>query len=176
MSGERKKTENGRQGIWRASIPATPIPVLFPSPKRRSGPRLARFRDRRWKPPAPIPALFLAILLFVQASALPVHVGLLLLPPHAAAMTHGCQKGTCCTPLCYLDKHGVHHCVHMPGDSCNCSMTTTDVDSNPIFLSDVLVLTEIENLLPELISAGRILPTPVLIRGHVPAVPSPPPK
>ncbi len=40
------------------------------------------------------------------------------------AMTKGCLKGSCCTSKCYLDKNGVHHCVHKSGDSCDCGLSS----------------------------------------------------
>jgi hypothetical protein len=42
------------------------------------------------------------------------------------AMTKGCLKGSCCTSKCFLDKSGVHHCVHESGDSCDCDLSSDD--------------------------------------------------
>lgn len=120
--------------------------------------------------------MLLAILLFAQASALPVHIGLLLLPPHTAAMTHGCEKGTCCTALCFLDKHGNHHCVHMSGDSCECGISTEDCTGNTIFLSAIVVLYNDANLLPDFVSSPWISPVQTPFEGREPITPSPPPK
>ena len=133
-------------------------------------------RGRLWKPPASISACLLGFLLFAQSGALPVHLGLLLLPPHSAAMTHGCSKGSCCTALCYLDKHGVHHCVHAPGDSCECGLSTSDCGANPIFLSAIITLPNIDNLLPIPAPAGWVRQSLGLFAGRNPETPSPPPK
>jgi hypothetical protein len=174
--GEREATGCGRRGIWRASFPAGAASICLPSPKRWSRPKPAQLGGRRWKPPAPILALICAIILFSQAIALPVHIGLLLLPAHTAAMTHGCEKGTCCTPLCYLDKHGVHHCVHMSGDSCECGISTDDCTVNPIFLSAIVTIPNIDNLHPNSIPVPWIPPGQALLGGRETATPSPPPK
>jgi hypothetical protein len=117
-----------------------------------------------------------AVMLFVQASALPTHIGLMLIPPHSAAMTHGCMKGTCCTALCFLDRHGVHHCVHMSGDSCACAVSTDDCTANPVFLSAIVTLPELENLLPDFDPAQWSPLSPALFMGREPATPTPPPK
>jgi hypothetical protein len=174
--GERETTENDRRGIWRASFPAGDVSICLRSPKRRSRPKPVQPGGRRWKPPTPILPLICAIMLFTQASALPVHIGLILLPAHTAAMTHGCEKGTCCTPLCYLDKHGVHHCVHMSGDSCACGISTDDCTANPIFISAIVTLPNIDNLRPNSVPARWIPPVQAPFAGREPATPSPPPK
>ena len=174
--GERENTASGWRGIWRASVPAIIAAVRLPSPKRQSRPRLARLRGRRWKLPAPIAAALFAFLLFAQASALPMHLGFILLPPHARVMTQGCEKGSCCTALCYLDKHGFHHCVHMPGDSCECGISTDDCQANPVFLSAIITLPKIDNLLPNFVPSGWVCPLQDFFAGRTPATPSPPPK
>jgi hypothetical protein len=92
---------------------------------------------------------------FAQASALPGHIGLLLLPADAKTMTHGCKKGRCCTALCYLDKHGVHHRVHNPGDSCECGISTGDFDASPAVLSVIIIFPKIDNLLPVFVFTSR---------------------
>jgi hypothetical protein len=105
-----------------------------------------------------------------------MHLGFFLLGPDAHAMTEGCEKGTCCTALCYLDKHGIHHCVHEHGDSCGCGISTNDLDANSIFLSAVVTLPKLESLLPDLTPSGRILQIPGLIYSCDITTPTPPPK
>ncbi len=138
---------------------------------------LAQSGSRRWKPPAPFLTILFTFILFVQASALPTHIGLLLIPPNTAAMTHGCEKGTCCTPLCFLDKHGVHHCVHLTGDSCECGVSASDECTvNPVFLSAIIAFVHTEALLPDLIPARWNQTISILFIGREPAIPTPPPK
>jgi hypothetical protein len=57
------------------------------------------------------------LLLFLQMASLPVNPGFLFMDSHASPMTVNCGNKTCCTPLCYLDENGKHHCVHMTEDS-----------------------------------------------------------
>ena len=172
----RENTAGSRRGIWRASIPTIAAAVCLPLPKRQSRPRLAQSRGRQWKLPAPTQACLYAILLFVQASALPMHLGFFLLPHHAKAMTEGCEKVTCCTALCYLDKHGIHHCVHLPGDSCGCGMSADECQVNPVLLSALVTLPAIEDWLPAFIPAGWIHSALHYFSSRMPDTPSPPPK
>ncbi len=172
----REKNGCGWRGIWRASVPAAAAFVGLPSPKRQSRPRLAQLRGRRFRPAALIMNCLFCFILFAQASALPVHIGLLLLPADAKPMTHGCEKGSCCTPFCYLDKHGVHHCVHSPGDSCECGISTGDFDTNPVFLSAIIIFPFLDNLLPTVVATLWRAPAHLLFAGREPATPTPPPK
>jgi len=169
----RKTTAFSRLGIWRASFPSGTLSACLASLKRRSRPRPALFGGERWRTPVLILSCFV---LFAQASALPVHIGLLLLPAHAEAMTHGCETGSCCTALCYLDKHGVHHCVHNPGDSCKCGKSTGDFETNPVFLSAIIILPQIDSLLPIFVPIQWNSPVHVLCGGREPSTPTPPPK
>ncbi len=122
-------------------------------------------------------AILVAFVFFAQTAALPVHVGLMLLPPNTAAMTHGCDKGTCCTPLCFLDKRGVHHCVHMSAeDSCSCALSQEDCTVNPIFMSAIVILPRNMSLIPNFVPARWIFPVPNLYAGRDPATPTLPPK
>jgi hypothetical protein len=174
--GEKETASIGRRGIWRASFPALAVMLRLLSPRRRPRPKPAQPGGRRWKPPAPVLTTLVAVMLFAQASALPVHIGLLLLPPHTAAMTHGCDQGTCCTPLCFLDKHGIHHCVHMAGDSCDCAISTDDCTTNPVFLSAIVTAPNTGNLFPGLVPVRWIPRSQALFEGRTPATPTPPPK
>jgi hypothetical protein len=114
--------------------------------------------------------------LFVQASALPTHLGLLLLPAGAAPVTEGCEKETCCTPLCFVDEQGIHHCVHMPDETCACGQASDHSHANPVFLSAVLTLPQAESLLPDLLATGWVRLAHPDLAGRDPATPVPPPK
>jgi len=172
-----ESTRSGWREVWRASVSAIRALVFLFSPRRRTRPKLAQPGSRRLKPPAPMLTALFAFVVFVQASALPTHIGLLLIPLHTAAMTHGCEKGTCCTPLCYLDKHGAHHCVHMTGDSCECGVSAgDDCTVNPIFLSALVILCNTTPLPPDLVPARWNQIAPVFFTGREPAIPTPPPK
>lgn len=161
-------TADGRSGIRKVPAPGIGL-ALFACLSHRQAKQQAA-------PTAPLMACLLGLLLFVQAGSLPMHLGILLLGPDAHAMTEGCDKKTCCTALCYLDKHGIHHCVHEPGDSCECGISTHDLNTNPIFLSAVVTLPELESLIPDLAPSGWIpqLHDPIETR-HI-AAPAPPPK
>lgn len=173
---ERGNSGAGWHGIWRASVPASIRFGYSRSSKRRSGPNPAQTGSRRRKPPAPFITALFAFLLFVQASALPAHIGLMFVAPGTAAMTHGCEKGTCCTPLCFLDKHGGHHCVHMSGDSCDCALSTNDCTCNPIFLSAIIDAWDVEPFFTNPNSTRMTLPAQALLFEYEPGIPVPPPK
>jgi hypothetical protein len=171
------KTGIGRHGIWRASIPAMAGSVCDRLLRRQSRPRLTQLRSRRFAPPALFLSLLMSIVLFSHTTALPICLGFYLLPGNAAAITKGCKKGTCCTPLCYLDKNGIHHCVHIPnGDSCECSQLANNPDVDPIPLSNIGILPDPDNLLPTLLPTGWVFQLHKCIVTHIPAVPFPPPK
>ena len=131
---------------------------------------------RRPGPTNPLLSCLFGLLLFAQASALPMHLGFFIVGPDAHAMTEGCEKGTCCTALCYLDKHGIHHCVHEHGDSCGCDISANDFNANSIFLSAVVTLPQLGSLIPDLTPSGRILQTPGSIESRDITTSTPPPK
>ena len=165
------------RGIWRASIPAIAAFACIRSLQRRPRPRLTRLRGRQLKTPAPFISWILCVLLFAHACALPVHLGLLFRHIAAPAMTEGCEKKTCCTALCYVDKYGIHHCVHKPGgDFCKCGLSTDDPDTYPIVPVTMATLPESECLFPSLMPSEWVFQTPTLIASYSPATPSPPPK
>ena len=118
----------------------------------------------------------LGLILVVQTCALPIPLAFLLISADADPMTMGCSKKTCCTPLCYLDKNGVHHCVHMHDESCARNLSTHDSDSVPILYSTAVVISGILECLPGFHQTGWILETPVLAETRDPGAPSPPPK
>jgi hypothetical protein len=133
--------------------------------------------SRRRKPTKSFLMLLLCFTLISQASALPLSIGFLLLPRDAPPMTRGCPKKTCCTPLCYVDKHGVHHCVHMPGsDSCERGLSTHDLSVDPILFSAIATLPDFERPIPAPQAAGRVIQIRTSIASYDPATPSPPPK
>jgi hypothetical protein len=119
----------------------------------------------------------LCFLVFVQTSALPTHLCYLCLPRDAHPVTEGCKTKTCCTALCYVDKYGIHHCVHRPGDDfCQCGTSTVDPNADSLLLLAVANLPKPMNLRPDFVASGWISPLPALFEGNNPATPSPPPK
>lgn len=168
---------NNRNWILRTSVPAIAAAAGVPSPQRRSSSRLAQLRGRWRGLLARFMTSLFGIVLFAQVCALPTHLGFFFLPLDAHAMTKGCKRKTCCTALCYVDKYGIHHCVHEPGgDSCECSKSSYDSSTNPILLSTVVALPDREHLLPAIVPAGWTFQTTRLIADYDPATPSPPPK
>jgi hypothetical protein len=137
--------------------------------------------DRRRRLSAYLVSSILSLVLAVQTCALPIPLAFLLISADAKSVTEGCEKETCCTALCYLDKDGVHHCVHLQnehkhGDSCKCEISTDDVDVNLILHYTPGTLPELEQPPSFLIPDGWISQRPVLAESHNPATPSPPPK
>ncbi len=118
----------------------------------------------------------LCLLLVVQTCALPIPLAFLLISPDAEAMTAGCSKKTCCTALCYLDKKGVHHCVHMHDESCENNLSSHAVDPLPIIYSTAVTFDPVELFFPIFDLDSFILQTKILAESHKPAIPSPPPK
>jgi hypothetical protein len=121
-------------------------------------------------------ACLFGLLLFAQASSLPMHLGLYLAGPNARPMTKGCDKKTCCTALCYLDKDGIHHCVHETGETCKCGSSDDDLDINPIFLSTLITLPKIASLIPDFRPVAWIATIRDSVATRDPATPAPPPK
>ncbi len=168
---------NGWSGIWRASVPARAVAVCIRSFRRQPRPKLTRSRGRQLKAPAPFLSWILCATIFSYTCALPANLGFFFLSHGAPAMTKGCKKGTCCTALCYVDKYGIHHCVHKPGgDSCECGLSANDLDENPMPPTTLVTLPKFECPSPALIPSGWICGAPTLISSFDPATPSPPPK
>lgn len=118
----------------------------------------------------------IAVLLAAQASALPINIGFALLHGDEKPVTEGCETKTCCTALCYVDKHGTHHCVHQTEDSSQCGVSKNELKNNPLLpLSSVVLQNEL-SAIPDFI------PTRWLPRARLPvqtcdlSIPSPPPK
>ena len=160
-------------------LPSIPVSAEGILPKNRS-----RCRPLKKASPGsrlrslftPLVACLFGLLLFAQASSLPIHLGLYLAGPDARPMTKGCDKKTCCTALCYLDKDGIHHCVHEPGESCKCGSSDDDLNIAPIFLSTLITLPKITSLIPDFRPVAWIATIRDSVVTHDPATPVPPPK
>jgi hypothetical protein len=118
----------------------------------------------------------LSLIIALHTCALPVPLVFLFVDAKAKAMTRGCVKGTCCTPLCYVDKHGVHHCVHMDDDSCNCGFSNNEVNIDPTWFLTFGIPPADKQELPALIPGEWIAQKSLLTANYEPAPPSPPPK
>jgi hypothetical protein len=167
---------HSRRGRWRASVPTISVSACVRSFLHQFRPRLRQLRSRQFKVPASFMSLLLGLVLTVQTCTLPLPVAFLFVDADAPAMTKGCATKTCCTALCYLDKNGVHHCVHVHDDSCDCGLSTHDLTVDPILYSTAGTLPKIEQLFPDLIPDGWISQIPASAKNHLPATPSPPPK
>lgn len=169
-------SENGARGIWRASVPARAVSSWLCSFQRQSRPRLARLGCWRVQTPAPFLALLCMLVIILQAAALPLPIGLLLIDADAKAMTHGCKKESCCTSLCYLDNRGAHHCVPMHGESCECGMSSNELNSDLTLNWTAAILPENEPLFPPRTLEAWVAPPPERFADCDPATPSPPPR
>ncbi len=121
-------------------------------------------------------SLILVVLLFIYTSAFPAHISLLPAPPDAGAVTQGCEKGSCCTSRCYLDVHGIHHCVPKPGDSCECGMSANDDEAQPVLLETLVTLSKPDSLFPVFTPCGRVFEAHRVLRNPDRSNPTPPPK
>jgi hypothetical protein len=171
-----KTRANGWHGIRRASVPAGAVCLWVCSSKRQPRPKLARLRGRRFKSPAPFISLLLGLLIAVNTCTLPLPLVFLFVDANSAAKTEGCKTKTCCTALCYLDKNGVHHCVHKHDESCGCDSLKDDSHANLILLSTIAILPFLGEMRPVFLPTGWIHQTKSLIATYNPATPSPPPK
>jgi hypothetical protein len=127
--------------------------------------------------PAPFLAALLSLAIMVHTCILPVPLAFLFVAADAEAVTEGCETGTCCTALCYVDSNGVHHCVHKHGDSCDCGFSTGDDLSMDLMLHPIpAMLPKTEPLLPVLVPQGQVSHSPSLLASFNPPTPSPPPK
>jgi hypothetical protein len=127
-------------------------------------------------PSSGVLSLILGLIIVAQAGGLPMQLGFMLLPKNAPAVTQGCKKGTCCTALCYVDKHGVHHCVHEHGDSCDCGQSTREADADQILISTPGTLPSTANCLPNLRPIGWVFHSFAFAASYRSATPFPPPK
>jgi hypothetical protein len=121
-------------------------------------------------------SLLLSLIIAVQTCTLPLPIVFLFVDASAKAMTEGCETKTCCTALCYLDKNGIHHCVHKHDESCGCDSLTHDSHISLILLSTIAVLPRLDKVCPTFLQTGWIHQTEDRIAAYNPATPSPPPK
>jgi hypothetical protein len=138
-----------------------------------------RFTGHAWRLclwPLPFLSSLLSLALLVQTCTLPIPVAFLLISADVAAVTEGCETKTCCTPLCYVDEQGNHHCVHKHSDSCGHGKSTDESGSCPVLIMTLALAPEPENLLPSLDPIGLIVPKQALQTTRYPSMPTPPPK
>jgi hypothetical protein len=164
-----------RRAFEKASALVVP-PILLRSSLFQSKSQLARFTCRPCLRPAPFLAFVISLTLLVQTSALPIPVAFLFISADADAVTEGCETKTCCTALCYVDEHGVHHCVHKHSDSCTGRDSADESDVNPVLVTTLATAPETEYLLPSLDPIGWIFHKSELETSRYPTKPSPPPK
>jgi hypothetical protein len=165
-----------RREISRAFVRAMSIAESIRSILHPSGPGPVQLRARQARPQAPFLSWVLSLILVFQTCALPIPLAFLLISADAETTTEGCATKTCCTALCYVDKNGVHHCVHKHEDSCECDVSIHDRTVNPILYSTIGTLPIIDQLLPDLIPEVWISQIPASVKNHRPATPSLPPK
>jgi hypothetical protein len=94
----------------------------------------------------------------------------------SGVVSEGCDKGSCCTAYCFVDKNGVHHCVPRPGDSCKCGISSSNSAAKSILLLTVVALPELENLPPVFLPTTRIFESHRLFKNLDHSVPTPPPR
>jgi hypothetical protein len=115
-------------------------------------------------------------ILTAQACALPINIGFAFLRGDEKPVTTGCKTKTCCTALCYVDKHGVHHCVHETDESSACGILKNEVKKNPVLPLPTADLPEPAPGIPELLPTAWIAVATAPIESTDISVPSPPPK
>ena len=141
-----------------------------------SKPRSAGYSRLQCPLPSPLLSSLLSLALLVQTCALPIPVAFLLISSDAAAVTERCNTKTCCTPLCYVDEHGNHHCVHKHTDSCGHGKSSDESDSSPVLIMTLALAPETEHVLPSLQPIDLIIHKPILQATRYPSMPTPPPK
>jgi hypothetical protein len=166
----------GRLGISRALFHANADSACVCSFQRRPRPWLAHLWGRRFKAPAPIISSLLGLIIALQTCTLPMPLVFLFVDASAKPVTEGCEKKTCCTPLCYVDEHGVHHCVHMSNDSCKRDLSKNDINIDPTWFLALGTPPGQKQELPALIPGGWIARLPLHVATREPATPVPPPK
>ncbi len=92
----------------------------------------------------------------------------------SSAVTTGCEKATCCTSRCYVDEHGVHHCVPKPGESCECGMSANDTGS--ALPSTVAIPPRADSFLPLFPASGWLFESVTLFVNYEQSSPTPPPR
>jgi len=92
------------------------------------------------------------------------------------ARTQGCAEATCCSALCYLDENGIHHCVPVPGRSCDCGLSSNGQASNSISPERDIVVPQPSGACPDFTVAYRTSEPPDALAELDLSVPNPPPK
>jgi hypothetical protein len=115
-------------------------------------------------------------ILAAQTGALPIPVAFLLISKDALAVTAGCETKTCCTALCYVDKDGIHHCVHKHSDACASGSTTNESGLNTVLLTTLATAPDAGHLIPALHQIGWVFQRPELRTAFYPVKLPPPPK
>lgn len=126
--------------------------------------------------PAPFLSFLLSMALLLQTCALPIPAAFLFISAHAAAVTEGCDTKTCCTALCYVDGHGIHHCKHKHNDACARGESPDESGVNTVLLTTLATAPDVEHVVPALTQVGRVFREPESRTAYYPANPSPPPK
>ena len=147
-------TSNRRHGMRHGSAGSTPRSALGVVTGRRAGYSGARHAPRRF-------GGLLALMGFtISTLTLPIR-----LSPDAfaskraaatpGALTIGCAEASCCSPRCYLDEDGVHHCVPAAGRSCRCGLSSSDKSTRQSTVSDIATLPMLQTVIAE--PAGYML-------------------
>jgi hypothetical protein len=93
------------------------------------------------------------------------------------AMTVGCAEASCCTSRCYLDENGVHHCVPIEGESCECGLSSKSKSSTSAFSQDLQIPPgDREDFSCTLPLAGFLRPAKTTLNRADLSVPTPPPR
>ena len=97
--------------------------------------------------------------------------------PARNAMTVGCAEASCCTSRCYLDENGVHHCVPIEGESCECGLSSKSKSSTAAFSQDLQIPPgDREDFSCVLVLAGMLRPSRLMPTCAFLSVPTPPPR
>jgi hypothetical protein len=123
-----------------------------------------------------VTSALVGIVLLVHTSALPAHLRMFSLVHDSGAMTIGCEKGSCCTPFCYLDSHGKHHCVPAPGESCECGMSAKGSDVQVVSPATEATLTRPSFSLPFLVPCDNTVQSQIILQNADLSCPTPPPR
>jgi hypothetical protein len=92
------------------------------------------------------------------------------------AMVKGCSKKSCCTSKCYLDEHGIHHCVHEHDDSCDCEMMSDKGKSPATSLYRDLVLPKADAANPSFMVSFCFMKSPRIFPDRYLSIRKPPPR
>lgn len=95
---------------------------------------------------------------------------------HSVKTVQGCKKGTCCTDRCFVDKSGVHHCVPVAGDSCECGLSANDTDPEGTLDPALAIVCRSDSLLPVMLSSPGFSEFPGIAADPDLSAPTPPPR